>query len=128
VIVAPLALRSFGELRDSFRDQSKQMLEQVAAYAAEHEQLECAPEALRRAAACAGLLCTVQAPAFAHKCLELARNSPSLCTEVPTTLLGAAFWPASRCTGKDANDELCRRVFMEVLKTCVRRSADPHRS
>jgi hypothetical protein len=89
------------------------------AFASEHEQAECAPEALGRLQACGGLWCMVQTPIFTRECLRRARPSPNLCDGVPPSLPAALVWPTTTCAELDVDPEVCQRILREVLKVCL---------
>ena len=89
------------------------------AFASEHEQEQCVPEALARLEACDGVWCSVQTPIFTRECLRGAKPSPGLCDAVPDSLASAVFWPTSTCADLDVEQEVCQRILRELLKVCL---------
>jgi len=97
-------------------------------FAAEHDQTDCTPEALRRLEACDGLWCRMKAPIFARTCLRLAHPSPGLCDGVPTSPLRATLWPIQRCAEGKLEPQMCRRIWNELLEACLARAQPSARS
>jgi hypothetical protein len=95
----------------------------VAQYAASHEQTDCAPEAFDRLSTCDGAFwCSIQAPVFAKECLRRARHSADLCEGVPKSLVQGVLWPSQQCLDVDVDPEMCTRILNEVVRTCQKRS------
>ncbi|HKC52978.1 MAG TPA: hypothetical protein VKF60_19480 [Myxococcota bacterium] len=123
-IAAPYAWRGLKSLKEPITDEFKRIGDDATAFAGEHEQLDCAPEAFRRIDACDGVWCKAQTPIFTQECLKRAQPSPTLCDEIPDSVWQAAFWPTSQCREIETDPDLCRRILLEVLKSCgSRRSA-----
>lgn len=94
----------------------------VAQYAKEHEQSDCAPEAFERLALCDGAFwCSLQAPIFVKECLRRARRSDDLCDDVPKSLVESVLWPAQQCADLDVDPDVCSRILTEVVRTCAKR-------
>ena len=110
-------------VRDPFLEQAERARSEAAAFASEHEQLDCAPAAFRRVDDCDGILCQAQAPIFTKHCLASAHDSPGLCDEIPESVVKAALWPTTECLAIEAEPELCRRILMELVKACAARRA-----
>jgi hypothetical protein len=120
-IAAPYLWRGLKSLKEPIANEFKRIDEDAAAFAAEHEQLDCAPEAFRRLDGCDGIWCQAQTPIFTQECLKRARPSPTLCDEMPDSMLQTALWPANQCREIEADPELCRRILLEVMKACGKR-------
>jgi hypothetical protein len=118
-LAAPYVWQRLKDLRGPLEEGAKRNLEEAIAFAAEHEQSECAPEALRRIDACDGIWCEVGTPQFTKECLSRARPSPALCDGIPKSFVKAALWPASECLERPVEPQLCRRVLLEVLTFCT---------
>ena len=122
-LAAPFVWRELKGLEAPIRGELQRVSDDAAAFAAEHEQADCEPEARRRLAACDGLWCEIQTPIFTKQCLKQARPSRGLCDEIPSTPLDAALWPARRCTDVTADPQICGRIELELLKACADRLA-----
>lgn len=91
---------------------------EAKAFAGEHEQLDCAPEAFRRIDGCDGIWCLASTPEFTRECLRRAAPSPGLCDEVPDSTVLALAWPTTACLEIEADPQLCRRILAELVKVC----------
>ena len=120
-IAAPYVWRGVKRLKQPIASEFKRIDDDASTFAADHEQLDCAPEAFRRLDACDGIWCQAQTPIFTQQCLKRARTSPTLCDQMPDSLVGAALWPAKQCREIQADPEVCRRILLEVMKACGRR-------
>jgi len=118
-IAAPYAWRGLKSLKEPIAGEFKRIDDDATAFAGEHEQLDCAPEAFRRIDTCDGVWCQAQTPIFTRECLRRARPSPALCDDVPNSVLHAAIWPMTRCGEIKADPDLCRRILLEVMKACT---------
>jgi hypothetical protein len=117
-LAAPHVWRRLRDLRGPLEEAAKRNVDDAIAFAAEHEQSECAPEALRRIDACGGIWCEVGTPEFARECLSRARPSPGLCDPIPKSFVKAALWPTTECLERRVEPQLCRAVLVEVLTLC----------
>jgi len=122
-IAAPYVWQRLKDLKGPMDAELARSVADATAFAAEHEQSDCAPEAFRRIDTCDGIWCQVGTPDFAKECLQRARPSAALCGEVPESALKAALWPATKCLGIAAEPQLCRRILLEVVKVCAAKRA-----
>jgi len=122
-LAAPFLWRELKGFEAPIRGELERVGDDAAAFAADHEQADCEPEARRRLAACDGLWCEIQTPIFTKQCLRQARASRALCEDMPASPLEAALWPARRCSDFPADAQICQRIELEVLKACSERLA-----
>lgn len=108
-------LRNLSNPIDEARARAKA---EATTFAGEHAQVDCAPEAFRRMDACDGIWCMASTPDFTRECLRLAAPSPSLCDEIPDSMVLALAWPATECLEIQAEPELCRRILGEIVTVC----------
>ena len=120
-LAAPFAIQKIRELGDSLQQDYARGKEEVESFAAEHEQKECAAEALRRAEHCDGVWCQVGAPSFMDHCLSKAAPSRDLCNEIPHSFLGMLAFPQQRCAGSEVPAEICKRIYTNLLHFCAAR-------
>jgi hypothetical protein len=122
-LAAPYAWRRLRDAENPFTGGLKRVVDESTAFAGEHEQLDCAPEAFRRLDACDGFWCRAQTPIFTQECLRRARPSPGLCDEIPDSMLQAALWPTRECLEIRADPDLCRRILVEIVGACQHKTA-----
>jgi hypothetical protein len=122
-IAAPYVWQRLKDLKGPLEESSKRTAEEAIAFAAEHEQADCAPEAFRRIDACDGIWCQLSSRAFTKQCLQRARPSPALCDEIPESTLKAALWPATECLAIEIQPELCRGILLEIMELCAKKRA-----
>jgi hypothetical protein len=88
------------------------------AFAAEHEQEDCVPEAFGRLETCDGVWCKAQTPLFTRECLRNARPTADLCDSVPDSLPAALLWSSATCVDIDAEPQICERILRELVRAC----------
>jgi hypothetical protein len=120
-LAAPFVIQKIREIGDSLQQDYARGKQEVEAFAAEHEQKECAAEALRRAEQCDGVWCQVGAPAFMDSCLSKAAPSRDLCDEIPRGFLEVMAWPERRCADAKVQREICKNIYTNLLHFCSAR-------
>lgn len=119
VLVRPFVPRLLERVESSVRSEGERTASEVKEFASRHEQSECVPESFRRLARCGGFWCQVSAPVFTRGCLQAASRSPDLCDEVPRSQVRAAIWPTQKCLTTDAEPQICRRIYTELVLACA---------
>ena len=117
-LLAPYGRTLFDRFQEAAKSEGARTGRDIAVFAGEHEQAECVPEALRRLAACDGIMCKAGTPIFANGCLARARRSPALCADVPGSVAPAVVWAIGRCVGT-TDEQVCRKIYAELAQACT---------
>jgi len=111
----------FASNKDRLLLEGKEAMAEGQAFAASHDQSACVDEALRKGAACSGIMCEVEAKFFTTACIQRAQPTPGFCDGVPpkNEIMKTASWCAHECErrGKRGN-ERCGRIVQAVPEAC----------
>jgi len=129
-VVAALALpwlfHRVSDLSDTLNEDWKRWKEETSAFVAEHEQADCAPEAIARAKACEGFSCDFKISLFVEQCLKEARQSPKLCADFPKNGRGNGKWLDEKCSGDDVKEvkpQTCMLIYSSLAQRCASKRA-----
>jgi len=115
-------------VKDDLHNPLDELVADTDRFAAEHEQADCTPEALRRLRDCEWVWCRVKTPLFTSQCLEKARRSEHLCDGVPgTSSPKVSDWFEQRCK-KDEDEPFCWQIYQVVVIECSKAEAGQHRA
>lgn len=106
----------------AFGDDTQRSLKESAAFASQHAQKDCLPEAYRRMRECDGFSCEATCGMFLGHCLPLARPTPGFCEGVPSSFspLDGARWQNAACERIGADEMTdCRKLAAVVQQHCT---------
>ncbi|MBI2380544.1 MAG: hypothetical protein HYV16_07305 [Gammaproteobacteria bacterium] len=121
VLIGGLGWLWFHNNEQALRQGAEQADAEARRYAQNHEQSECAGEALRRADACADMACRIGNTLFMNTCLSQARSSAELCREVPAPgeILALSRWAVKQCAAAGRESACPAEIYSPIAEYCA---------
>jgi hypothetical protein len=89
-------------------------------FAEDKNQQDCVKETTSKLNSCYGLSCRIESIIFMRICLDEAKPSPDLCTNIPPidNMIDTAKWRVEQCESMDMNDDHCRSFIGKLQEYC----------